>query len=113
MPGGCQKLEEGWKACKRGMKGGMGDGRRYRFEDAGAGADDICTAKFFRSNVEHTLQVLPVSNVCVLENGSGWGLGEACMLGNGFLGFRAEGEIGEDDVAAFAEEGFGECEINA
>ena len=30
-------------------------GRRYGFEDAGAGADDICTAEFFRSNVEHAL----------------------------------------------------------
>lgn len=36
-------------------RGEKGDGRSYRFEDARAGADDICTAEFFRSNVEHAL----------------------------------------------------------
>lgn len=34
------------------------------------------------------------------------------MVGDGFLGFGAEGEVGEDDIATFAEEGFGEGEIN-
>ena len=37
------------------MKGrGLGR-RRYRFEDSGTGADDICTTEFFGSNVEHAL----------------------------------------------------------
>ena len=45
----------------------------------------------------------PVSDVCVLEEGSSRGLGEACMVGDDFLGFGAEGEVGEDDIATFAE----------
>ena len=35
------------------------------------------------------------------------------MVGDDFLGFGAEGEVGEDDIAAFAEEGFGKCEIDS
>ena len=34
------------------------------------------------------------------------------MVGDDFLSFGAEGEVGEDDVATFAKEGFGECEID-
>lgn len=49
----------------------------------------------------------------MLEDGSSRGLGEACIVGNGFLGFGAEGEVGEDDIATFAEKRFGECKINA
>ena len=49
----------------------------------------------------------------MLEDGSSRGLGEAGMVGDGFLIFRAKGDVGEDDVAAFAEEGFGECQVNA
>lgn len=36
-------------------KGEMGHGRKHRFEDTGAGADYLCTAEFFASNVEHAL----------------------------------------------------------
>ena len=35
------------------------------------------------------------------------------MVGDDFLSFGAERDVSEDDVAAFAEEGFGESEINA
>ena len=35
------------------------------------------------------------------------------MVGDDFLGGGAEGEVGEDDIATFAEKGFGECEVNA
>lgn len=35
------------------------------------------------------------------------------MVGDEFLSFGAEGDVSEDDVAAFAEEGFSECEVNA
>ena len=48
--------------------------------------------------------MLPVSNVCVLENGSSRGSRGACMVGDDFLSFGAESDVGEDDVAAFAEE---------
>lgn len=34
------------------------------------------------------------------------------MVGDDFLSFGAEVDVSEDDVAAFAEEGFGECEVN-
>ena len=34
------------------------------------------------------------------------------MVGDGFLSFRAEIDVSEDNVAVFAEEGFGECEVN-
>lgn len=34
------------------------------------------------------------------------------MVGDGFLGFRAEINVGEDDVAPFAEQGFGEREVD-
>ena len=49
----------------------------------------------------------------MLEDGSSRGLGEACMVGNGFLGFGAESEVGEDDIAPCAGKRFGECKINA
>ena len=49
----------------------------------------------------------------MLENSSSRGLRGACMVGNDFLSFGAECKVGEDNVAAFAEEGFGECEINS
>ena len=57
--------------------------------------------------------MLPFSDVCVLEDGSSRGLRGARMVGDDFLGFGAEGEVGEDDVAAFTQEGFGECEVNS
>ena len=49
----------------------------------------------------------------MLENGSSRSLRGACMVGDDFLSFGAEGEVGEDNVTAFAEEGFGECEVNS
>ena len=49
----------------------------------------------------------------MLEDGSSRGLGEAGMVGDCFMGFGAEGDVGEYDVAAFAEEGFSECEVYA
>ena len=56
--------------------------------------------------------MLPVSDVCLLEDGFGGGLGIVGMIGNEILGFRAKGQVGEEDVALFAQEGAGEAEID-
>ena len=58
--GKCRGDARSWKMADGLLEGnGRGrigrGGRRYGFEDSGAGADDICTTEFFRSNVEHAL----------------------------------------------------------
>ena len=47
-----------------------------------------------------------------MEDGFGGGLGIVGMIGNEILGFRAKGQVGEEDVALFAQEGAGEAEID-
>ena len=48
----------------------------------------------------------------MLKDGSSGGTRGAAMVGDEFLGFRAEGKVGEDNIAAFAEEGLGEGEVD-
>ena len=52
-----------------GREGGMaGVEKMYRFVHACPGTDDICASEFFACNLEHALQVLPISDICLLED---------------------------------------------
>ena len=57
--------------------------------------------------------MLPVSDVCLLEESFGGGLGIVGMIGYELLGFRTKGQIGEKDVALFGQESAGEGEIDS
>ena len=53
--GGMPEVGKGLMACQSEMMVGEWGGVIYRFEDARTRADNICTAEFFSSNVEHAL----------------------------------------------------------
>lgn len=58
----------------------MGEMRSYGLVDSGAWTDYICTTEFLGGDVEHALEVLPVANICLLEDGASRGLGGARMV---------------------------------
>ena len=88
----------------------MGGRGTHGLVDAGAGTDDVDGAEFPVCDTEHALQMLPVADVGPLEDG--FGGGGAGVVGDEVLGFGPEGEVGEEDVAVFGEEGAGEGEVD-
>ena len=88
-----------------------------RVEDAGAGADDVDCAEGGEGCGEEGGELGPGGYVCGVEEG-GWGGGGGGGGGWGVsreevLGFGAEGEVGEEDVAAFGQEEGGEGVVYA
>jgi len=114
VEGGCQKEEKVWYAegvsWVRVFGGG---GKGYGFVDAGAGTDDVCAAEFARCDGEDALQLVPFADVGFLEDGAGGGAGWGGVGGEEGVGFGAEGEVGEEDVAVLGEEGAGEVVVYA
>jgi len=88
-----------------------GGGEEDGFVDAGPGTDDVCAAEFARCDGEHALQLVPFSDVGLLEDGACGGRGGGGVGGEEGVGFGAEGEVGEEDVAVVGEEGAGEVVV--
>lgn len=62
-----------------------------RLVDASTWTNNIYASKHFACNVKHALQMLPVSDVCLLEDCFGGGLRVVGMVGHEFLGFGSKG----------------------
>ena len=62
--------------------------------------------------MEHALQLLPISNVGLLEDGFSGGLRMVGVAGYELLGFGAKGQVGEEDVAFLVEESTREGEVD-
>jgi hypothetical protein len=80
------------------------------FEDAGTGADEVDAAELGLRQVKNAGEVSPVRHVCGHEDGA-WSAGLFAVRIDDFLGFRAEGKIGENDVALAGEEEGGKFEV--
>ena len=83
LPGGYQKLDQGWlpwSACCA-----LLDATRHemlffcwweqrivtnRLKDPSARTDDVCTTKVLGRCREHSFELLPVCDICLLENGT-------------------------------------------
>ena len=63
--------------------------------------------------MEHSLQLMPFSDIGLLEDGAGRRLRGVGVVGDELLGFGAEGEVCEKDVATVGEEGAGEVVVDA
>ena len=118
-PGGCQKFEKGCEReihiscpnCKASLITGL-DGT-HGLVDTGTWTDNICASQLLVCDMKHALQLLPVSNVGLLEDGFSGGLRMIGVAGDELLGFGAEGQVGEEDVAFPVEEGAREGEIDS
>jgi hypothetical protein len=77
-------------------------------EDAGAETHDVDGAEGTLGRVEGVLELCPGCHVTFFEDGSrarrGGGVDEV-------LGFGPKGQVGDEDVAAFGDEGFGEAKV--
>lgn len=62
--------------------------------------------------MEHALQLLPVSNVGLLEDGFSGGLRTVGVAGYELLGFGAQGQVREEDVAFPLEKSAREGEVD-
>lgn len=80
---------------------GIGDsGGSYRFKNSCSRTDDIYASKLFFRNMEHTLQMLPVGDIGLLENGLCRGTG---VIGDQLLGFGPKLQVSEDDIASLTQ----------
>ena len=80
--------------------------------DTGTRTDDVCASQLPARDVEHALQLLPVPDVGLLEDGFSAGLRTVGVAGDELLGFGAEGQVREEDVAFLVEEGAREGEVD-
>ena len=53
--------------------------------------------------MEHTLQVLPVGDIGLLENGLCRGLGATGVIGDQLLSFGAKLQVSKDNVASLTQ----------
>lgn len=83
--------------------------RPQRLVHTRAGAEDVEAAELGGRDVEHAVQGGPGRDVRLDEDGA---RGAGFMAGECGFGFRAEGEVGHDDVAAAGEEELRECKID-
>lgn len=88
-------------------------GERYRFKNACSRTDNIHASKLLFRDMEHALEMVPVGDIGLLENGFGGGLGAGGVVGDQLLGFGAKLQVGEDNIAAFTQESACECEVDA
>lgn len=88
-------------------------GATHRLVNTGTRTDDIRASKLLIYNAKHTLQVLPIPDVRLLEDRSSGGLRAVGMTGHELLSFGAKGQVGEEDVALFGEESTREGEVDA
>jgi hypothetical protein len=82
-------------------------------EYAGARAHDVDGAEGALGCVEGVLELCPGCHVAFFEDGSSTSAGGAGRGGgvDEVLGFGPEGQVGDENVAAFGDEGFGEAEV--
>ena len=82
-------------------------------EYASARAHDVDGAEGALSRVEGVLELCPGCHVAFFEDSSSVSTGGAGRGGgvDKVLGFGPEGQVGDEDVAAFGDEGFGEAEV--
>jgi len=87
--------------------------RAHGFVDPCPGTDNVCAAELAGRDGEHSLQLVPFSDVGLLEDGAcgGGGRGRGGVGGDEGAGFGAEGEVGEEDVAVAGKEGVGEVVV--
>lgn len=110
----CELGARFWGGREEGERRGReGDREGYGFVDPSPGTDDVCAAEFARCDGEHALQLVPFADVGLLEDGAGGGAGWGGVGGEEGVGFGAEGEVGEEDVAVVGEEGAGEVVVYA
>lgn len=83
----------------------------YRFIDTCTRADHIDISKFCLRNSKHALDLLPISNICLLKNCHGGGPRLVGMICDELMRLRAKGKVGKEDVAMFSKERFGEGEV--
>ena len=81
--------------------------------DTGTWTDDIYASQLLACDMEHALQLLPVSNVGPLEDGFSGGLRMIGVAGDELLGLGAKGQVGEEDVAFLVEESAREGEVDS
>ena len=77
-------------------------------EDAGTGAHDVDGAKGTLGRIEGVLELCPGCHVAFFEDGT------RARRGGGVdkvLSFGPKGQVGDEDVAAFGDEGFGEAKV--
>jgi hypothetical protein len=91
-------------------------------EDAGARAYDVDGAKCRLGGLHGGGELRPGRHVTFLEHGARTVGVRSCVVGRGelglrggdeVLGFRAQAEVGDEDVAALGDEGFGEVEADS
>ena len=82
-----------------------------RLKDPSARTDDVSTTKVLGRCREHGFELLPIRDICFLEDGTSGSTGGARVGVDEFLGFGPEGQVGEDDIALLAEEDTGKCEV--
>lgn len=122
-PGGCQKLDQSCGSgrvsahtaclCRRSEPHqGRLDGT-YRLVNARAWTYDVRAPEVLVCGLEHALEIGPFADVGALEDRLCGGARGAGVVGDEFLGFGAESEVCEDDVAVLAEEEAGEGEVDA
>lgn len=92
---------------------GICGGERYRFKNACSRTNNIHASKLLFRDMEHALEMVPVGDIGLLENGFGGGLGAGGVVGDQLLGFGTKLQVGEDNVAAFTQESACECEVDA
>lgn len=78
--------------------GGEPEVRPVRLVDSGAGADDIEASEFAERSLEHPGESRPRGHVGFDEQGSR-GFVSGRVLGDELLGFGAEREVCDDDIA--------------
>lgn len=88
MPGGYQKLEKGYGKSVVEFKANRGLGGAHRLVNASTWTDYINVSKLFACDMEHALEMLPVSDVRLLEECFGRGLRVIGMIGYKLLSFR-------------------------
>lgn len=82
-------------------------------EYASARAHDVDGAEGALGRVEGVLELCPGCHVAFFKDGSSVGIGGAGRGGgvDEVLGFEPEGQVGDEDIAAFGDECFGEAEV--
>ena len=96
-----------------GSRGGNGNrgGKTYRLIHPRPRTHDLnLPSKLLLRPLEHAIQILPCSDVGLLEDGTAVGeLGAAAMPMHKIFCFRPQREVGEEDVALAGEKEAREC----
>lgn len=87
--------------------------RAYRLIDPSPRTDDVNPSKLFVRYLEHSLQLLPVHHVGLLEDRTGSSLGSPTVSIHDLLRLRTETQVRQENVASILQQELCEAEVNS